>query len=388
MRPSEVLGDRLLTARGKGVTPKTIGQKRFVDAIRSNTVTFAIGPAGTGKTYLAVATAVQRAAGPAGLAPDPHATGRRGGRAPRVPAGHALREDRPVHASALRRAVRDDRRRDPAAPDGTRHRRGRAAGLHAWKGATARSPGAHTRGFRPIGDLRVGDLVVGSDGLPTPVLGVFPQGREEVFRVTAQDGASTLCSGEHLWAVSTAADRRAGRPGRVLETRAMMGELRAAHAHRFELPLLSEPVACSSRDRCRSTPTRWGCCSATAASRPRRRRRSPRPTRSWRWRSRWRSRASSSCTRIGSTTCCGTRGWPRRRHRREPRHRVAASRSGSPVPGPATKFVPDDYLWNSADVRLAVLQGSARHRRRTGHAGSPFAAGCSTRPPRRDSVTT
>ncbi len=59
MRPSEVLGDRLLTARGKGISPKTIGQKRFVDAIRANTVTFAIGPAGTGKTYLAVATAVK-----------------------------------------------------------------------------------------------------------------------------------------------------------------------------------------------------------------------------------------------------------------------------------------------------------------------------------------
>ena len=59
IRPSEVLGDRLLTARGKDVTPKTVGQKRFVDAMRSNTLTFAIGPAGTGKTYLAVATAVK-----------------------------------------------------------------------------------------------------------------------------------------------------------------------------------------------------------------------------------------------------------------------------------------------------------------------------------------
>jgi len=59
LRPSEVLGDRLLTARGKGITPKTLGQKRYVDAIRSSTVTFAIGPAGTGKTYLAVATAVR-----------------------------------------------------------------------------------------------------------------------------------------------------------------------------------------------------------------------------------------------------------------------------------------------------------------------------------------
>jgi phosphate starvation-inducible PhoH-like protein len=59
IRASEVLGDRLLTARGKGITPKTIGQKRYVDAIRASTVTFAIGPAGTGKTYLAVATAVR-----------------------------------------------------------------------------------------------------------------------------------------------------------------------------------------------------------------------------------------------------------------------------------------------------------------------------------------
>ena len=52
-------GDKLLTARGKGIAPKTAGQKRYVDAIRGSTVTFAIGPAGTGKTYLAVATAVR-----------------------------------------------------------------------------------------------------------------------------------------------------------------------------------------------------------------------------------------------------------------------------------------------------------------------------------------
>jgi phosphate starvation-inducible protein PhoH and related proteins len=59
VRPSAVLGDVLLTTRGRSISPKTVGQKRYVDAIRGNTVTFAIGPAGTGKTYLAVATAVQ-----------------------------------------------------------------------------------------------------------------------------------------------------------------------------------------------------------------------------------------------------------------------------------------------------------------------------------------
>src|SRR3982750_191259 len=58
-RPSEVLGDNLLSARGKKIGPKTFGQKPYVDAIRRSTVTFAIGPAGTGKTYLAVAVAVR-----------------------------------------------------------------------------------------------------------------------------------------------------------------------------------------------------------------------------------------------------------------------------------------------------------------------------------------
>jgi phosphate starvation-inducible PhoH-like protein len=58
-RPSEVFGDVLLTTRGRSIAPKTLGQKRYVDAIRRSTVTFSIGPAGTGKTYLAVATAVK-----------------------------------------------------------------------------------------------------------------------------------------------------------------------------------------------------------------------------------------------------------------------------------------------------------------------------------------
>ena len=47
-----------ITAKGKPIKPKTLGQKRYVDAIKQNTITLGIGPAGTGKTYLAVAAAV------------------------------------------------------------------------------------------------------------------------------------------------------------------------------------------------------------------------------------------------------------------------------------------------------------------------------------------
>ncbi len=56
--PSEIFGKTLLTHRGRSIRPKTIGQKKYLDAIAKNTVTFGIGPAGTGKTYLAMAMAV------------------------------------------------------------------------------------------------------------------------------------------------------------------------------------------------------------------------------------------------------------------------------------------------------------------------------------------
>src|SRR4051812_28424042 len=57
--PAEVLSQAILTTRGKSIRPKTLGQKAYVDAIDQNTITFGIGPAGTGKTYLAMAKAVQ-----------------------------------------------------------------------------------------------------------------------------------------------------------------------------------------------------------------------------------------------------------------------------------------------------------------------------------------
>ncbi|HEU0189702.1 MAG TPA: PhoH family protein [Mycobacterium sp.] len=56
--PAEVLTLDILTRRGKTIRPKTLNQKRYVDAIDANTIVFGIGPAGTGKTYLAVAKAV------------------------------------------------------------------------------------------------------------------------------------------------------------------------------------------------------------------------------------------------------------------------------------------------------------------------------------------
>jgi phosphate starvation-inducible PhoH-like protein len=59
IKPTEVFRDAVLTAPGKIIRPKTVGQKRYIELMRKKTIVFSIGPAGTGKTYLALAYAVQ-----------------------------------------------------------------------------------------------------------------------------------------------------------------------------------------------------------------------------------------------------------------------------------------------------------------------------------------
>jgi phosphate starvation-inducible PhoH-like protein len=59
VRPAEVFSLNVLSARGRNIRPKTVNQKSYVEAIDRHTIIFAIGPAGTGKTYLAMAKAVQ-----------------------------------------------------------------------------------------------------------------------------------------------------------------------------------------------------------------------------------------------------------------------------------------------------------------------------------------
>jgi phosphate starvation-inducible PhoH-like protein len=246
--PARILEDVVWRHRATKVAPKTVNQKRYVDSIRNNTITFGIGPAGTGKTFLAVALAAAalsrrevnriiltrpavEAGERLGFLPgdlmakvDPYLR-------PLFDALHDMLEPEKV-AQHLERGVIE------VAP--LAFMRGRAQPL----GAGVLTPD----GFRPIGSLKVGDLVAGSDGRPVPVLGVYPQGRKSVYRVSTQDGASTLCCGEHLWHVFTASDRRRRKAGRVIATEEMIGNLRAAHQHRYELPLLSEPVAFPERE--------------------------------------------------------------------------------------------------------------------------------------------
>jgi phosphate starvation-inducible protein PhoH and related proteins len=355
-RPSEVLGDRVLTGRGRSVGPRTLGQKRYVDALRKATVTFAIGPAGTGKTYLAVATAVKalqdsdvrriiltrpavEAGERLGFLPgtlyekiDPYMK----------PLYDALYEM--LDADALQRLM--ERGTIEVAP--LAYMRGRAQPLD--------TPVMTPWGWRAIGSLQIGDLVAGSNGMPTPVIGVYPQGRKEVFRLATQDGASTLCCGDHLWTVTTPSDRRRGKAPRVLETRQMIGNLRQAHQHRFELPTLSRPVEMWPREIPMDPYALGlllgdGCLTLSTT-----------PSFS----SRDEELVGALQSRLDGIELrhvggpdyslrhvAGHRGWPAVANpvTTTPRELgLAGTRS-------STKFVPEDYLVNSPDVRLAVLQG-------------------------------
>jgi phosphate starvation-inducible PhoH-like protein len=246
--PAAILEDVVWRHRSKQIAPKTVNQKRYVDSIRRNTVTFGIGPAGTGKTFLAVALAAAalsrgdvnriiltrpavEAGERLGFLPgdlmakiDPYLR-------PLFDALHDMLEAEKV-ASFLERGQIE------VAP--LAFMRGRAQPVDRRVMTPA--------GWQAIGALRVGDLVTGADGRPTPVLGVYPQGRRQVFELRAQDGASTLCCAEHLWTVRTPDDRRRGKEGRTLRTDEMFGRLRQAHQHRFELPLVSAPVELEPQD--------------------------------------------------------------------------------------------------------------------------------------------
>jgi superfamily II DNA or RNA helicase len=92
-------------------------------------------------------------------------------------------------------------------------------------------------GWREIGRLRVGDKVIGSDGRATRVVGVFPQGVKQNFRVTMSDGSSTEAGDEHLWTVAY------WKGGRTFTTLTMTTEeIREKIHRRYQIPMLSAPV--------------------------------------------------------------------------------------------------------------------------------------------------
>jgi phosphate starvation-inducible protein PhoH and related proteins len=356
VRPADVLTVGILSARGRTIRPKTLNQKRYADAIDKHTIVFAIGPAGTGKTYLAMAKAVK--------ALQAKAVNRIILTRPAVEAGERLGFLPGTLYEKIDPYLRPlyDALHDMLDPDsiprlisaGTieiaplAYMRGRAQPV----ATLVLTPD----GFRPIGSLAVGDLVIGSDGKPTPVIGVYPQGEKDIYRLTAQDGASTLASGDHLWAVATRDDRRRGKPLRVLNTREMIGDLRASRSHRYELPLHSAPVRFPYRE-VPMDPYALGLLLGdgclTGSTTPSFATRDPELA--------WELKRLLPGTEVrplqGPDYLLNKVTSPGEVITLENPVTGVARRLGLSGTGSATKFVPDHYLHNSHQVRLAVLQG-------------------------------
>ena len=354
--PSEMREVVATTVRGKRISPQSENQRAYIDAIRKHDLVFAVGPAGTGKSYLAVAMGVaalrDRKVSRLILTRPAVEAGERLGFLPGDlqekidpylrPLYDALYELMPPERFA-RATERGEIEVAPLA-----YMRGRAQPLF--------SKVLTPLGFRPIGTFAVGDFVIGSNGRPTEVVGVYAQGRKDVYRVQTQDGASTLACGEHLWTVTTRADRRRGKPPRVLETRAMVGQLRAAHYHRFELPLVSSPVEFPPRG-VPMDPYALGLllgdgCITTATT--------PSFT-----------TADPELALALQATLPDTDVF-RKADLDYVLRRKGGGRGGVIVANPVTavlrvlklagtrsgtKFVPDEYVYNSSEVRLGLLQG-------------------------------
>ena len=110
-------------------------------------------------------------------------------------------------------------------------------------------------GWKQMGEISVGDSVFSRNGKPTEVLGVFPQGEKEIYRITFSDGTSTECCKEHLWATKTQLDRDQKKKGSVKTLEEIMKTLRYGKAQKknHSIPIVS-PIQFEANSKCLLNP--------------------------------------------------------------------------------------------------------------------------------------
>jgi Flp pilus assembly CpaF family ATPase len=112
----------------------------------------------------------------------------------------------------------------------------------AGKALDVETPLLTPNGWVRMGDVTVGDEVMGRSGKPTRVVGVYPQGELPAYRVTFTDGTSTVCCDDHLWTVRTHNDRVRDRGWRVLPLREIRADLLTGQGYaKYAVPLV-EPL--------------------------------------------------------------------------------------------------------------------------------------------------
>jgi superfamily II DNA or RNA helicase len=239
-------------------------------------------------------------------------------------------------------------------------------------------------GWRPMGDLKVGDKVIGSCGVATEVTGVWPQGIKPMFRVSFSDHDSIECTGDHLWAVTSRgrdcrglgpvvvrtdeldkprpAPKSNGKPGRG--TRCSIFD--SCGAPRWAIPIV-KPVEFAAGGSLPLDPyllgvilgdgsTGHSICITSADAEIVEEVRRALPGGYFLVRKDKRQEGEAADYRISSGKRGGSEKGPRRGPKKNP-VAVALEEMGLRGLTSATKFIPDQYLFSSRSDRLSILQG-------------------------------
>lgn len=222
--------------------PRTKSQNEALKLIAQNQVSFLIGAAGSGKTFLAMAYAINQilsgqqtkiiltrpiveAGERLGFLPGTFGEKVNPYMQPLYDTMDALLGKQGAARDVINKAV-------VLAP--LCYMRGRAQPLDA----KVLTP----NGYRLMGDIQIGDQVSGANGLSTTVLGVYPQGKIDVYRVSFSDGTSVECSGDHLWQTATLNEKRTKQKHSVKTTLQIQATLKNKHGQKLHRLPIAEPV--------------------------------------------------------------------------------------------------------------------------------------------------
>lgn len=116
-------------------------------------------------------------------------------------------------------------------------------------------------GKTTMGDIKIGDYVLGSDGEPTLVTGVFPQGKKKIYEVIFNDGSRTRVSGEHLWLTQTRSEKKHKKGFTVKTTEEILNsKLKVGNqSSNHEIPTLSSPANFDNKVELKIDPYILGC---------------------------------------------------------------------------------------------------------------------------------
>jgi replicative DNA helicase len=211
-------------------------------------------------------------------------------------------------------------------------------------------------GFVRMGEIKVGQAVIGSDGKAHSVVGVYPQGIKPMYKVTFSDGTSVECCDEHLWYTWTAMDDRRGREGSVKSLREIMASLEVGtkpqpDRSNHRIPVV-QPVEFEARE-VSLDPYLLGVYLGDGTCRNSVRIHNPEVS----VRAKVQPRLASS-DEVGEDTDGVTFGIRRKQRNNGPTAFMAALRElGLTEAKAADKFIPTEYLYASIEDRLELLRG-------------------------------